>query len=79
MQARLYPDYGGSPHWLPHRRVEWEELSLSPALRARFETWVNHALHNTGLQIADEEFDAEGHELATLLSDELKWRVIYEG
>jgi hypothetical protein len=29
--------------------------------------------------ITDEAFDAEGYELARLLSDELNWSVVYEG
>ena len=78
MNARLYPDYGGSPLWLPNRRVEWEEIQVSPELRTRLERWVNDALHDTGSKISDEEFDAEGYELARLLSDELKWTVAYE-
>ena len=78
MNARLYPDYGGSPLWLTNRRVEWEEIQVSPELRARLERWVNDALHDTGSEISDEEFDAEGYELARLLSDELKWTVAYE-
>jgi hypothetical protein len=77
--ARLYPDYGGSPLWLPNRRVEWEEIRVSPLLRFRLEAWVNEALHNTGSVITDEAFDAEGYELARLLSDELNWSVVYEG
>src|SRR5207302_10019019 len=78
-RARLYPDYGGSPLWLPNRRVEWEELQLPPPLRARLEDWLNAALHNTGPAISDETFDSEGLELARLLSDELDWTVVYEG
>src|ERR1700730_5568189 len=64
--VRLYPDYGGSPLRLPNRRVEWEEIRVSPLLRFRLEAWVNEALHNTGSVIADDDFDAEGHELARL-------------
>jgi hypothetical protein len=78
-QARLYPDYGGSPLWLPNRRVEWEEIQGSQTLRSRLEAWVNEALHNTGSAITDDQFDAEGYELASQLSDELKWTVVYEG
>ena len=78
MKARLYPDYGGSPLWLPNRRVEWEEILLSPALRTRLERWVEEALHNTGSDLSDEQFDAEGLELARLLSQELQWTVRYE-
>jgi hypothetical protein len=43
------------------------------------EAWVNEALHNTGSAITDDQFDAEGYELASQLSDELKWTVVYEG
>ena len=75
--ARLYPDYGGSPLWLPNRRVEWEEIQVSPLLRLRLEAWVNEALH-TGSVTTDEALDAEGYELARLLSDELNWSVEYE-
>jgi hypothetical protein len=77
--ARLYPDYGGSPLWLANRRVEWEEIRVSPLLRFRLEAWVNEAPHNTGSVITDGAFDAEGHELARLLSGELNWSVVYEG
>ena len=76
--ARLYPDYGGSPLWLPNRRVEWEEIRVSQLLRWRLEAWVNEALHHAGLVSTDGDFDAEGHELARLLSDELNWSVFYE-
>ena len=76
--ARLYPDYGGSPLWLPNRRVEWEEIRVSPLLRFRLEAWVNEALHHAGSVITDDAFDAEGHELARLLSEELNWSVVYE-
>jgi hypothetical protein len=40
---------------------------------------VNEALHNTGSVITDDEFDAEGRELARLLSDAMNWTVVYEG
>lgn len=76
--ARLHPDYGGSPLWLPNRRVEWEEIRVSRPLRFRLEAWVNEALHDPGSVITDKDFDAEGHELARLLSDELHWSVVYE-
>src|SRR5438445_12212286 len=76
--ARLYPDYGGSPLWLPNRRVEWEEIRVSQLLRWRLEAWVNEALHDAGSVSTDDDFDAEGHELARLLSDELNWSVFYE-
>ena len=76
--ARLHPDYGGSPLWLPNRRVEWEEIRVSPPLRFRLEAWVNEALHDPGSVITDRDFDAEGRELARLLSDELHWSVVYE-
>ena len=76
--ARLWPDYGGSPLWLPDRRVEWEEIRVSRLLRWRLEAWVNEALHTTASVIAGDDFDAEGHELARLLSDELNWCVTYE-
>jgi len=58
--------------------VEWEEIRVSPLLRLRLEAWVNEALHNAGSVITDEAFDAEGYELARLLSDELNWCVEYE-
>jgi hypothetical protein len=58
--------------------VEWEEIRVSPRLRFRLEAWVNEALHNTGSVITDEAFDAEGYDLARLLSDELNWSVVYE-
>jgi hypothetical protein len=35
--------------------------------------------NDTGSVITDDEFDAEGRGLARLLSDELKWTVVYEG
>ena len=76
--ARLHPDFGGSPLWLPNRRVEWEEIRVSPPLRFRLEAWVNEALHDPGSVIEDREFDAEGRELARLLSEELHWSVVYE-
>jgi hypothetical protein len=50
-----------------------------PSASVAIETWVNEALHNTGSAITDDQFDAEGHELASQLSDELKWTVVYEG
>jgi hypothetical protein len=78
-KARLYPDYGGSPLWLPNRRVEWEEIRVPQELQSRLESWMNEAQHDTGSVITDDEFDAEGRELARLLSDELKWTVVYEG
>jgi len=42
--------------------------------------WLAHewASHNTGSLITDDEFDAEGHELACLLSEELKYTMVYE-
>jgi hypothetical protein len=42
------------------------------------EAWVNEALHDAASVTADKGFDAEGHELARLLSDELHWSVVYE-
>jgi hypothetical protein len=59
--------------------VEWEEIRVSPPLQFRLEAWVNEALHNAGSAFTDGAFDAEGHELARLLSDELNWYVVYEG
>ena len=76
--ARLYPDFGGSPLWLPNRRVEWEEIKVSPSLQLRLEVWVNEALHNSAAVIMNADFDAEGHELARLLSDEMHWSVVYQ-
>ncbi len=58
--------------------MEWEEIRVSRLLRWRLEAWVNEALHTTASVIAGDDFDAEGHELARLLSDELNWCVTYE-
>ena len=58
--------------------MEWEEIRVSQLLRWRLEAWVNEALNDPGSVITDGDFDAEGRELARLLSDELNWSVIYE-
>jgi hypothetical protein len=76
VKARLYPDYGGSPLWLPLRRLEWDEIEVSPALRGRLLDWVDDYEHGTSGG-SEAEFVADGHELARLLSEELGWQVAY--
>src|SRR5882757_10976891 len=47
VRARLYPDYGGSPLWLPLRRLDWDEIKVSPELYARLKAWVDDYEHDT--------------------------------
>ena len=61
---------------LPLRRLDWDEIKVSPALRARLLDWVDDYEHATSGG-SEEEFVAEGHELARLLSEELGWQVAY--
>ena len=76
IEARLYPDYGGSPLWLPLRRLDWDEIKVSPKLRGRLIDWVDD--YEQGSSGGTEAgFVAEGHELARLLSEELGWQVAY--
>jgi hypothetical protein len=70
VRARLYPDYGGSPLGLPLRRLDWDEINVSPALRGRLLDWVDDYEHGTSGG-SKTEFVAEGHERARLLSEEL--------
>jgi hypothetical protein len=68
IEARLYPDYGGSPLWLPLRRLDWDEIQVSPELRRRLldsgdASWVDDYEHGTSGG-SEAEFVAEGHELA---------------
>jgi hypothetical protein len=76
IKARLYPDYGGSPLWLPLGRLDWAEIKMSPELRRRLVDWVDDYEHGAGGG-SEAEFGAEGHALARLLSAELGWQVTY--
>ena len=76
IKARLYPDYGGSPLWLPLRRLDWDEIKVSPKLRGRLIDWVDDYEHGSSGG-TEAGFVAEGHELARLLSEELGWQVAY--
>lgn len=76
VKARLYPDYGGSPLWLPLRRLDWDEIKVSPELCARLKAWVDDYEHGT-TDGSDEDFVTEGHTLSRMLSEELSWEVTY--
>jgi len=76
VKARLFPDYGGSPLWLPQRRVDWDEIEVSPDVRARLVKWVDDWDHDS-LGLSEDEFAAEGRELARLLGQELGWQITY--
>jgi hypothetical protein len=76
IKARLYPDYGGSPLWLPLRRLDWDEIKVSPELGTRLRAWVDDYEHGTSGG-SEEEFVTEGHVLGRLLSEELGWEVTY--
>jgi hypothetical protein len=76
VKARLFPDYGGSPLWLPQRRVDWDEIRVSPPLQARLVKWVDDWDHDA-LGLSEDEFAAEGRDIARLLSEELGWEITY--
>jgi len=77
IKARLYPDYGGSPLWLPLLvRLDWDEIKVSPELRARLADWVDDYEHGTR-SWTEEDFVAEGHALTGLLSEKLGWKISY--
>jgi len=64
------------PLWLPLRRLDWDEIKVSPKLRGCLIDWVDDYEHGTSGG-SEAEFVAEGHELARLLSEELGWHVAW--
>ena len=78
VRARLFPDYGeGTPIWLPRRRLAWHDLEVNGSLKSRLMNWADEYENGTS-GMTEDEFVAEGYELARLLSEELGWEVVYE-
>jgi hypothetical protein len=78
IRARLFPDYGeGSTIWLPGRRLDWDDVKVTAQLKSRLLSWADDYENGTA-GMSEDEFVAEGHELARLLSEELGWEVAYE-
>jgi hypothetical protein len=65
-----------------HNLVAWasaglDDVKVTAQLKSRLLSWADDYENGTA-GMSEDEFVAEGHELARLLSEELGWEVAYE-
>jgi hypothetical protein len=71
LRGRFQPQVG-----LGHR-LDWDDVKVAAQLKSRLLSWADDYENGTA-GMSEDEFVAEGHELARLLSEELGWEVAYE-
>ncbi len=77
-RLRLFPDYGAeSPVWSRRGMVPFGQLHISDALRGDLIAWRNESLDSSDerAERSEEEWEAEGRELAARLAKETGLRV----